>query len=96
MAEEELAHSEDTANSEELGRRKFLTGVIGFVGSVVAFIVGLPAIGYLISPGVKRHSLNLDCWIDPDANFTSKSLAARGGQGYIRGVAVRLEEFAKE
>jgi menaquinol-cytochrome c reductase iron-sulfur subunit len=61
MAEEELAHNEETANSEELGRRKFLTGVIGVVGAVVAFIVGLPAIGYLISPGVKRQ--NEDLWL---------------------------------
>ncbi|OQA47139.1 MAG: Cytochrome b6-f complex iron-sulfur subunit [Chloroflexi bacterium ADurb.Bin325] len=61
MAEEKLVHSEEAGgaeavSSEELGRRKFLGGIIGIVAGAVAFIVGLPAIGYLISPGVKRQT----------------------------------------
>ena len=55
MSEEEMA------NSEELGRRKFLSGVIGMVATAVAAIVGLPAIGYLISPGIKTQ--NTDEWL---------------------------------
>ena len=42
---------------EEIGRRKFLTGIIGVVAGAVTFIVGLPAIGYLISPGVRRQTV---------------------------------------
>lgn len=49
------------ANSEEMGRRKFLTGIIGVVASTVAALVGIPAIGYLISPGVKKQ--NEDQWL---------------------------------
>ncbi len=54
--------SEETfANSEEMGRRKFLTGIIGVVASAVAALVGIPAIGYLVSPGVKKQ--NEDKWL---------------------------------
>ncbi len=49
------------ANSEEMGRRKFLAGIIGVVASTVAALVGIPAIGYLISPGVKKQ--NEDKWL---------------------------------
>ncbi len=42
-----------TSNPEEIGRRKFLTGIIGVVAGAVATLVGLPAIGYVVSPGVK-------------------------------------------
>ncbi len=55
MSEEMLA------NSEEMGRRKFLTGIIGVVAGAVATLVGIPAIGYLISPGVKKQ--NEDKWL---------------------------------
>jgi menaquinol-cytochrome c reductase iron-sulfur subunit len=44
-----------SSHGEELGRRKFLTGIVGVVAGAVAFIIGLPAIGYVISPGVKRR-----------------------------------------
>ena len=40
----------------EVGRRKFLTGIIGVVAGAVGVLVGLPAIGYLISPGLKNQS----------------------------------------
>lgn len=49
------------ANSEEIGRRKFLTGIIGVVAGAVAAFVGIPALGYLISPGVKKQ--NEDQWL---------------------------------
>ncbi len=41
---------------EELSRRKFLSGIIGVVAGAVAALVSLPAIGFLISPGVKRQT----------------------------------------
>jgi menaquinol-cytochrome c reductase iron-sulfur subunit len=46
-----------SAPGEEVGRRKFLTGIIGVVAGAVTFIVGLPAIAYIISPGVRRQSV---------------------------------------
>ena len=50
MSEETLAHGND------IGRRKFLTGVIGVVAGAVTAVVGIPAIAYLISPGIKNKN----------------------------------------
>jgi menaquinol-cytochrome c reductase iron-sulfur subunit len=33
-----------------ISRRGFVSGVVGLVGSVIAVVVGLPVIGYIISP----------------------------------------------
>jgi menaquinol-cytochrome c reductase iron-sulfur subunit len=49
------------SNPEEVGRRKFLSGIIGVVAGVVAALVGLPSIGYIISPGVKLQ--NKEKWL---------------------------------
>jgi Rieske Fe-S protein len=49
------------ADGEELGRRKFLAGIIGVVAGAVAALVAIPSIGYLISPGVKRQ--NEEQWL---------------------------------
>jgi len=47
--------TEDVSSSEEeLGRRRFLAGIIGVVAGTVGLVVGLPAIGYIASPGVKK------------------------------------------
>ncbi len=57
--------SDETVSAEsvagEIGRRKFLSGIIGVVATAVAAIVGLPAIGYLVSPGLKKQ--NEDQWL---------------------------------
>lgn len=45
-----------TSPSDEVSRRRFLSGVIGVVAGAVATLVGLPAIGYVVSPGLKNHS----------------------------------------
>jgi Rieske Fe-S protein len=50
-----------SAYGEDLSRRKFLSGIIGVVAGAVATIVGLPAIAYLISPGLKRQ--NQEKWL---------------------------------
>jgi Rieske Fe-S protein len=47
---------EVSSSGEEMGRRKFMMGMIGVVAGTVGLVVGLPAIGYVISPGVKRNT----------------------------------------
>jgi menaquinol-cytochrome c reductase iron-sulfur subunit len=47
--------TEEFSSREEIGRRRFLTGIIGVVAGVVAALVGVPAIGYVVSPGVKKQ-----------------------------------------
>lgn len=44
----------EAASAEEATRRKFLSGLIGVVAGIVSTVVAIPAIGYLISPGLKR------------------------------------------
>jgi len=43
-------------NAGEIGRRKFLTGIIGIVAGAVGLLVGLPAISYLLSPGLQKQA----------------------------------------
>ena len=50
-----------SSHGDEVGRRRFLSGLIGVVAGAVTALVGLPAIGYLISPGVKRQ--NEEKWL---------------------------------
>jgi menaquinol-cytochrome c reductase iron-sulfur subunit len=47
--------TEEFSSKEEVGRRRFLTGIIGVIAAGVAALVGLPAIGYIVSPGLKRQ-----------------------------------------
>ncbi len=41
------------AHSPEMNRRSFLTGVILWVSGIIAAIIGVPAIGYFVSPALK-------------------------------------------
>ncbi len=49
------------AGSHELSRREFITLTTAAVGTVIAAVVGLPAIAYLLSPALKKVST--DVWI---------------------------------
>jgi menaquinol-cytochrome c reductase iron-sulfur subunit len=51
----------EESHEHGISRRSFVTGVIGILGGIISAIVGLPAIGYLISPALKRASA--DEWI---------------------------------
>ena len=44
-----------------ISRRSFVTGVVAFLGSVIASVIGIPAIGYLIAPGLKKQTS--DEWV---------------------------------
>ncbi|MGD9091739.1 MAG: ubiquinol-cytochrome c reductase iron-sulfur subunit [Anaerolineales bacterium] len=41
------------AESNQIDRRGFVMVVLTFLGTIMAVVVGLPAIGYLISPAIK-------------------------------------------
>ena len=47
--------TEEFSSKEEVGRRRFLAGIIGVIAGGVAALVGLPAIGYVVSPGLKKQ-----------------------------------------
>jgi Rieske Fe-S protein len=62
--------SESLSSRDEMGRRKFLSGIIGVVAGLVATVMGLPAIGYLISPGVKRQKQEQWLTLGPVSSLT--------------------------
>ncbi|MBM4457092.1 MAG: Rieske (2Fe-2S) protein [Chloroflexi bacterium] len=62
--------SDLSSSHEEVGRRKFLSGIIGVVAGLVTTVVGLPAIGFLISPGVKRQTQEMWLPLGPLAGLT--------------------------
>ena len=49
------------AGTRNLSRREFTRNAMIFVGAIIGSVVGIPAIGYLISPAVKAASS--DAWI---------------------------------
>jgi len=52
------------AGAEEAGglsRRKFVTGMLAALGGTITVLVGVPAIGYLIAPALKRSET--DVWV---------------------------------
>ncbi|MEJ2012619.1 MAG: ubiquinol-cytochrome c reductase iron-sulfur subunit [Anaerolineales bacterium] len=46
-----------------LSRRSFVTGVVGILGGIIAAVVGLPAIGYLLSPSLKSGTATKEEWV---------------------------------
>jgi menaquinol-cytochrome c reductase iron-sulfur subunit len=47
-----------------LNRRSFVAGVVAFLGSTIAALIGLPAIGYLLSPSVRAQgSSSSEEWV---------------------------------
>lgn len=48
-------------SKHSVNRRDFVKVVLAFLGTVMGAVVGLPAIGYLISPATKTN--NQDSWI---------------------------------
>jgi menaquinol-cytochrome c reductase iron-sulfur subunit len=62
--------TEEFSSKEELGRRRFLEGIIGVVAGVVAAMIGVPAIGYLVSPGVKSQGSEEWITLGPVSSLT--------------------------
>lgn len=56
-------------DSESPNRREFVKVILGFLGAVMGTVIGLPAVGYLISPATKAQSS--DTWVPlgPLANY---------------------------
>ncbi len=59
-----------TSPSDEVSRRRFLSGIIGVVVGAVATLTGLPAIAYLVSPGFKRQNQAKWLTLGPMAGLT--------------------------
>ncbi len=48
-------------HDREISRRGFVAGVVAILGGLISAVLGLPAIGFLISPGLKKT--NTDSWV---------------------------------
>jgi menaquinol-cytochrome c reductase iron-sulfur subunit len=46
-----MAHD---SHEHGMDRRSFVAGVVALLGGVIAAIIGIPAIGYLLSPGLRK------------------------------------------
>lgn len=68
MSEEPHVNAESVAG--DVDRRTFLTGIIGVVAGAVTIGVGLPAVGFLISPGLRKQNEDLWITLGPVANLT--------------------------
>ena len=53
----------DATHQHGIDRRGFVAGMSAFLGSLIAAIVGLPAIGYLLSPALKKSGLAKEDWV---------------------------------
>ena len=49
------------AKSPHISRREFVTITVGTLGAIITVIIGLPAIGYLLSPALKTQKT--DAWV---------------------------------
>ncbi len=65
-----MSEQHSSVQNEEMGRRKFLTGVIALIAGAVSFVVGLPAVGYVISPGVRKQTGEEWFTLGPIASLT--------------------------
>lgn len=56
--------------SDEVGRRRFLSGIIGVVAGAAAALVGIPAIGYIAGPGLKAQKQEQWLTLGPVSGLT--------------------------
>lgn len=59
------------AKSPHLSRNDFVKFTVGMLGGVIGAVVGLPAIGYLLSPALKNQGSGKEDWIElgPPENY---------------------------
>jgi menaquinol-cytochrome c reductase iron-sulfur subunit len=51
------------ASKHGIDRRAFVAGMSALLGSIIAAIIGLPALGYLLSPAIRKSATTLGDWI---------------------------------
>jgi Rieske Fe-S protein len=56
--------------SHEVNRRDFVTVVSAFIGTLIGAVVGLPAIGYLLSPAANRQKSEARIALGPLETYT--------------------------
>ncbi len=49
---------EGPEHGKELSRQRYVAGVGGILGNVISAAIGLPTIGFLASPGLKKTPMD--------------------------------------
>jgi len=52
-----------SAHKHGIDRRGFVAGVVALLGAAISAIIGLPAIGYLLSPALEKSKGSSDNWV---------------------------------
>ena len=52
----------ETGHGHGISRRNFVAGATALLGGVISAILGLPAIGYLLSPALEKSKSSTDAW----------------------------------
>lgn len=56
-----MAHE---SHEHGLSRRGFVTGIVTFLGGIIAAVIGIPAVGYLLSPSLgQRGAPSSEVWV---------------------------------
>jgi Rieske Fe-S protein len=53
----------EAGHSHGISRRNFVAGISALLGGVISAILGLPAIGYLLSPALEKSKSPSDDWV---------------------------------
>lgn len=57
------------SETESVGRRQFVMAVTTFLGSIMGAVIGLPAIGYMLSPALKASTGEAKIEAGPVENY---------------------------
>jgi menaquinol-cytochrome c reductase iron-sulfur subunit len=53
----------EAGHGHGISRRNFVAGMVALLGSVIGAIIGLPAVGYLLSPALEKSKIKSDDWV---------------------------------
>lgn len=53
----------EPAHKHGIDRRGFVAGVVTLLGAIISVVIGLPGIGYLLSPALEKSKRSSDNWV---------------------------------
>jgi Rieske Fe-S protein len=53
----------EAGHGHGINRRNFVAGMVTLLGGVIGAVIGLPAVGYLLSPALKKTRTKADDWV---------------------------------